>query len=101
MDAARLFTPISAMGVFYIIYGSMRVITQIGGQYAIKVSYSKDKVLKTLFRNYSLLRESTTMVLLRKTSTKLLISKFFHQDNALVFKIFHLKILMVFGVSLA
>lgn len=101
MDAARLFTPISAIGVFYIIYGSMRVITQIGGQYAIKVSFSKDRVLIIVFRNYFSSKESTTMDLLRKMSTKLLIFKFCHQDNALVFKIFLLKILMVFGELLA
>jgi hypothetical protein len=43
-DVARLFTPISTIGVFYIIYATMRAITTIGGQYALKVSYSKDKV---------------------------------------------------------
>lgn len=45
MDVLRLFTPISTIGVFYIIYAMMRTITTIGGQYAIKVSYSKDKVV--------------------------------------------------------
>ena len=44
MDAARLFTPISALGIYYIVFLTMRVIQQYGGQYAIKVSYSKDKV---------------------------------------------------------
>jgi hypothetical protein len=44
LDSARLFTPISAIGVFYIIYATMRTITTFGGQYALKVSYSKDKV---------------------------------------------------------
>ena len=44
MDASRLFTPISSIGVFYIIYATMKLITQVGGQYAIKVSYSKDRV---------------------------------------------------------
>lgn len=59
MDAARLFTPISAIGVFYIIYGSMRVITQIGGQYAIKVSFSKDRELLFVKRinNYGFVEE--------------------------------------------
>lgn len=44
LDVARLFTPISTIGVFYIVYATMRTITQVGGQYAIKVSYSKDRV---------------------------------------------------------
>ena len=44
IDSLRLFTPISAVGVFYIVYATMKTITQVGGQYAIKVSYSKDKV---------------------------------------------------------
>jgi len=97
MDAARLFTPISAMGVFYIIYGSMRVITQIGGQYAIKVSYSKDKVILFLFRNFFSSKESITMDLSKKTSMKLPISKFFPPDNVLASKIFLPKILTVYG----
>nr|BAJ99754.1 predicted protein [Hordeum vulgare subsp. vulgare] len=45
LDVARLFTPISTLGVFYIIQATMKLITQVGGQYAIKVSYSKDKEL--------------------------------------------------------
>lgn len=44
IDSMRLFTPISMVGVFYIVYSTMRIITTVGGQYAIKVSYSKDKV---------------------------------------------------------
>ena len=45
LDALRLFTPISACGVFYIVYATMKVITQMGGQYVIKASYSKDRVI--------------------------------------------------------
>lgn len=45
MDVLRLFTPISTLGVFYIIMATMKLITQVGGQYALKVSYSKDKEL--------------------------------------------------------
>ena len=45
VDSARLFTPISTLGVFYIIYATMRAITQVGAQYAVKVSYSKDRVI--------------------------------------------------------
>jgi hypothetical protein len=44
VDVAHLFTPISAIGVYYIIYATMRIITTVGAQYAVKVSYSKDKV---------------------------------------------------------
>ena len=44
LDLVRLFTPISSLGVFYIIYATMRTITTVARQYAIKVSYSKDKV---------------------------------------------------------
>jgi threonine/homoserine/homoserine lactone efflux protein len=51
IDSARLFTPISTVGVFYVVYSAMKMITQYGGQYAIKVSYSKDKVLLPLLRN--------------------------------------------------
>ena len=70
VDASRLFTPISTLGVFYIVYSSMKLITQVGGQYAIKVSYSKDRVLLRLFRNCSSWKESTTSAWLKKTSTK-------------------------------
>lgn len=45
IDVARLFTPISTLGVFYIISATMKLIAQVGGQYALKVSYSKDKEL--------------------------------------------------------
>ena len=51
IDAARLFTPISAIGVYYIIFATMKIITQVGSQYAVKVSYSKDRVCFGLFRN--------------------------------------------------
>jgi threonine/homoserine/homoserine lactone efflux protein len=53
MDAARLFTPISAIGVYYIIYATMKIITHVSSQYAIKVSYSKDRVHFWLGRNCS------------------------------------------------
>jgi len=62
MDASRLFTPISAAGVYYIIYITMKLITQVGGQYAIKVSYSKDRVNIYLLSNFFLLKESITLV---------------------------------------
>lgn len=75
MDAVRLFTPISALGVFYIIVGTMKMITQVGGQYAIKVSYSKDRVLPSPLRNSSSSSASTTTDSSRKTSTKLPTSK--------------------------
>jgi hypothetical protein len=39
----------------------MKSITTFAGQYAIKVSYSKDKVTTLKFRNSSLLRESITL----------------------------------------
>lgn len=51
VDVARLFTPISALGVYYIIYATMKSITTFAGQYAIKVSYSKDKVSIDQLRN--------------------------------------------------
>lgn len=57
VDVARLFTPISTLGVYYIIYATMKAITQFAGQYAIKVSYSKDRVFSYLFRNFFSLRE--------------------------------------------
>jgi hypothetical protein len=44
VDILHLFTPISTVGVFYILYSTMRIITQYAAQYAVKVSYSKDKV---------------------------------------------------------
>jgi len=50
-DSMRLFTPISAIGVYYILYATMRTITQVGMQYAVKVSYSKDRVLPQILRN--------------------------------------------------
>lgn len=62
VDVARLFTPISTLGVFYLISATMKLITQVGGQYALKVSYSKDKVLSPPRRNSSLLSVSTTTV---------------------------------------
>jgi hypothetical protein len=82
MDAVRLFTPISALGVFYIIVGTMKMITQVGGQYAIKVSYSKDRVLPSPLRNSSSSNASTTTDSSRKTSTKLPTSKSCLPDNA-------------------
>lgn len=59
IDAVRLFTPISAVGVFYVVYATMKMITQYGGQYAIKVSYSKDKELLFVKRinNYFMVEE--------------------------------------------
>lgn len=45
MDATRLFTPISALAIYYMTFSTMKVIQQYGAQYAIKVSYSKDKEL--------------------------------------------------------
>lgn len=54
IDVLRLFTPISTLGVFYIIMATMKLITQVGGQYALKVSYSKDKVISISFRSFSL-----------------------------------------------
>lgn len=84
MDALRLFTPISSLGVFYIIYSTMRVITQVTGQYAFKVSYSKDKVLSSSLRSSSSSNVSTTMALSKKTSTKPHISKFFPPVRDLV-----------------
>lgn len=56
IDSNRLFTPISTLGVFYIVYASMKLIAQVGGQYALKVSYSKDKELLFVKRvnNYGL-----------------------------------------------
>lgn len=101
IDVLRLFTPISTLGVFYIIMATMKLITQVGGQYALKVSYSKDKVFKALFRNFSLLRESTISEWLRKMSMKQLISKFSLLVNEVEFRILALKMLMVFGVLLA
>ena len=44
IDVLRLFTPISAIGVYYIVHSTMKAITQMTAQYALKVSYSKDKV---------------------------------------------------------
>ena len=44
IDSLRLFTPISALGVFYVVMTTMRTITEVAGQYAFKVSYSKDRV---------------------------------------------------------
>lgn len=70
IDVARLFTPISTLGVFYIVSATMKLITQVGGQYALKVSYSKDKVPSFRRRNSSSSRESTTTALSKKTSTK-------------------------------
>ena len=101
IDVLRLFTPISTLGVFYIIMATMKLITQVGGQYALKVSYSKDKVLYILFRNFSLSRESTTSEWLRKMFMKQLISKSFLLVNEVEFKILALKMLMDFGVLLA
>lgn len=77
LDVARLFTPISTLGVFYIIQATMKLITQVGGQYAIKVSYSKDKVHASSLRNSSSSSVSTTSVRLRKTYMKLPIWKFY------------------------
>lgn len=59
IDAMRLFTPISTAGVFYIIYASMRTITTVGMQYAVKASFSKDKELLFVKRvtNYGTLEE--------------------------------------------
>jgi hypothetical protein len=61
VDVARLFTPISALGVYYILYATMKAITTFSGQYAIKVSYSKDKVIPNECRNFSSSKESTTL----------------------------------------
>jgi hypothetical protein len=98
IDVLRLFTPISTLGVFYIVMATMKLITQVGGQYALKVSYSKDKVFMFLFRNFFLLRESTTSEWSRKMFTKQHISKFFLPASEVEFKISALKMLMDFGV---
>lgn len=45
IDYLRLFGPITAGAVYYIVYLMNRWITEIGAQYAIKASYSKDRVL--------------------------------------------------------
>ena len=59
VDVTRLFTPISALGVYYITYLTMKSITTFAGQYAIKVSYSKDKVSMSPCRNCCSSSEST------------------------------------------
>lgn len=44
IDILRLFTPISAMAIYYVIYWAMRSVHDVATQYAFKVSYSKDRV---------------------------------------------------------
>ena len=97
LDSVRLFTPISSLGVFYIIYSSMRTITTVGGQYAVKVSYSKDKVFFHWSRNFSSSKELITTECLKKTFMKQLIFRFFLQDKELELKISVLKIVMDYG----
>ena len=81
IDAMRLFTPISTAGVFYIIYASMRTITTVGMQYAVKASFSKDKVKYLICRNCCSWRESLTMVLWKRTCMRQPICRFFPQDK--------------------
>jgi len=59
VDVARLFTPISTLGIYYIIYATMKAITHFAGQYAIKVSYSKDRELLFVKRvnNFGMIEE--------------------------------------------
>lgn len=52
VDYLKLFTPVATVGVYYVLYSVMRMITEMGAQYAVKVSYSKDRVGCVLCRNY-------------------------------------------------
>jgi hypothetical protein len=79
----------------------MKVLTTVGMQYAIKVSYSKDKVPICQVRNCYLSSVSIIMVQLRKMSMRQLILKFYLQGSVLEFKTLVLKILMVYGGLLA
>ena len=73
VDIVHLSVPIGAGAIAYTVYGLLNLVNTISSQYVIKMSYSKDKVLFFLFRNFFLLKELIYMELYMKKFIKWLI----------------------------